>query len=377
MKKVLFVATVASFIDGFESNDTKILQDMGYQVEGATSIKLGIKQETLNSLNDKNIKIHPIDFARSPFSKQTFIAYKQLKKVIDNGDYDLIHCHTPMGGILARLAARTARKKGSTVIYTAHGFHFYKSAPLLNWLLYYPAEKICSYFTDVLITINKEDYHIAHHQMKAKKVCYIPGVGIDTNKFKNIIVNKKDKKKSLGLKSDDIMLLSVGELNQNKNHQVIIKALAKLENKQVHYFIAGQGAWKEKLLAIAKDYGVSENVHLLGYRTDIGELCKTSDVFCFPSLREGLGIASLEAMCNELPIITSNVHGINDYSVDGKTGYKCDPKNIDQFAMAIQKLIGSPHDRKQFGEFARESICRYDIKNVDPLMQEIYSEVIV
>ena len=178
--------------------------------------------------------------------------------------YTLMHCHSPIGSVVARIAACNARKKGMKVIYTAHGFHFYKGAPKKNWLVFYPIEKMCSKLTDVLITINQEDYIFAKKHMKAKKIEYIPGVGIDIKKFNNGEFDRAAKRKELGLDADDIMLLSVGELNQNKNHEVIIKAIGALENQNIHYFIAGKGDKEELLKKLAEQKNVK--LHLLGRR---------------------------------------------------------------------------------------------------------------
>ena len=375
MKKALFVATIASFIDGFENNDTKILQQMGYQVTAACSSTIGIKSETINSLNQKNIDLHHIDFERSPFSKNTFIAYKQLKKLINNEQYDLIHCHTPVGGILTRLAARKARKKGTKVIYTAHGFHFFKGAPLINWLFYYPAEKICSYFTDVLITINQEDFKLANDKLKAKKVVYIPGVGVETSKFQSVLVNKNDKRQELGLSSKNIILLSVGELNINKNHQIIIKALAKINDTNVHYIIAGVGDSRMKLLSLSNELGVQNNVHLLGYRSDIAELCHSADVFCFPSLREGLSVALMESMSTGLPCVVSKIRGNIDLIDHGEGGSQNDPNSVDEFVQSISALIFDRDLRFSMGQHNLEKIGQFDTKNVEKTMKKIYSNI--
>lgn len=173
-------------------------------------------------------KIYHHSCTRSPFSKGTFRAIREIREVVKENDYDIVHCHTPIASICTRLACRKLRKNGLRVMYTAHGFHFYKGAPLLNWLLYYPAEKLCARFTDVLITINREDYELAKRKMKAKQVEYVPGVGIDVERFKNTVINKAEKRKELSIPEDAFLLVSVGELNKNKNHEVVIRALVQI-----------------------------------------------------------------------------------------------------------------------------------------------------
>ena len=314
-----------------------------------------------------------IDFSRSPLSLDNLKAYKQLKEVIKNGGYDIVHCHTPNAAVITRLVCRKLRKKNKlNVFYTAHGFHFYKGAPKLNWLVYYPVEKLCSHFTDKLITINQEDYELAKSKFKAKEVCYVPGVGIDLSRFENVEVDRREKRREIGVPEDAFLLVSVGELNENKNHQVIIRAMAKLGNPNIHYAIAGVGDKKEYLEELAQTLGVSDRLHLLGYRRDIPELNIAADAFCFPSHREGLGLAAIEAMACGLPIITSNVHGINDYSIDGVTGYKCSPTDAEGFASAIEKLLKNRDLIEKTNSSNKEYIKKYSINEIVPKVKFIY-----
>src|SRR5699024_9702226 len=102
-----------------------------------------------------------------------------LQKLANSESYDIVHTQSPIGGALCRLAFRKNRKRGTKIIYQAHGFHFYKGGPISNWIFFYPIEKVCSYFTDTLITINHEDYELAKKKFHAKEVVYVPGVGID------------------------------------------------------------------------------------------------------------------------------------------------------------------------------------------------------
>ena len=320
-------------------------------------------------------RYHHIDFSRSPLSLDNLKSYGQLKKVVSEGEYDIVHCHTPNASVITRLVCRKFRKKGMLkVFYTAHGFHFYKGAPKLNWMVYYPIEKFCSRYTDKLITINKEDYNLAKEKFRAGEVCYIPGVGIDLSRFENVKVDRAAKRKEIGVPEEVFLLLSVGELNENKNHQIIIRALAKIGNPNVHYAVAGVGDKKDSLLALAEELGVSDRIHLLVYRKDIPELNHSADAFCFPSYREGLGLAAIEAMACGLPIVTSNIHGINDYSIDGVTGYKCSPSDASCFAENIQKLI---HDRvkcKQMGENNKSFVKMYDIGLIVEELKRIYQD---
>ena len=376
-KKALVVTTVASTIDQFCMNDISILQK-SHNVDVAANFNFGNNtskervKEFITELERKSIIINDINMSRNPLSKDNFTAYKEIKRLIESKSFDIIHCHTPVAAMLVRLAARNARKNGTKVIYTAHGFHFFKGASLKNWLLFYPVELWLARYTDVIITINTEDYMRAKKSFKAGKIEFIPGVGIDTKKFVKVAIDKTSKRKELGVPADAFLVLSVGELNKNKNHEVVIKALAMLNNPKFHYIICGQGSLENYLKSLIKNLELEGQVHLLGFRRDIPEICKSSDVFVFPSIREGLGLAALEAMATGLPLITSNVHGIVDYSVDDQTGYTCSPRDIKGFAKAIKKLSTESDSRDKMEKYNISIANRYDKSNVMEKMELIY-----
>lgn len=317
-------------------------------------------------------KVHIIPFSRSPFSKSNLKAYKMLKHLVEAEHYDIVHTHTPNASMLARLACRKLRKKGTRVFYTAHGFHFFKGVPLKNWLIYYPIEKLCACFTDVLITINTEDYALAQKKMHAKKICYVPGVGIDLSKIQNIECDREELRKSMGVPEDCILLLSIGELNTNKNHQVAVKALAKLINKNVHYAIAGIGDQKDNLLTLAKNLGVDDQVHLLGYRTDALKLYRACDVFVFPSFREGLSVSLMEAMASGLPVVCSRIRGNVDLIEDNCGGFLFSPNNETELANHLKKLLDSETLRKKMGQSNLIAIQQFGQEKVLKGMKEIY-----
>lgn len=366
-KKVLIIATVYSFISHFEKNDIKLLQELGYKVVVTSNFE-GYK----NELEHLNVEKLNINFARSPFALKNLKSFFQLNKYIKNNKIDLIHCHTPVGGVIGRLIGKFNKTK---VIYTAHGFHFFKGAPLLNWLVYYPIEKFLSKYTDVLITINNEDYELAKNKFHAKKVEYIPSVGIDTEKIAKIEVDKKKKREELGLKEDEIVLLSVGELSSRKNHITPIRALEKLKQYNIKYLICGIGNLEKYLKKECRKLGLEDKIIFLGYRKDIYELCKISDIYVFPSQREGLGIAALEGMSVGIPLVASDINGIKDYSENGKTGYSVERFSIEEFKIAIEKLINSKELREEMGQYNKIVVKKFDIKNVEKIMREIYNKI--
>ena len=368
MKKVLFVATVVQkHINVFHLPYLKMFKDLGYQTFVAAA----------NDTDDHDLKIQycdeyvDINFERNPWHAKNFSAYRKLKKLIDSHEFDIIHCHTPVGGVLCRLAARKARKKGTKVLYTAHGFHFYKGAPLKNWLLYYPVEKFCSYFTDVLITINHEDYALAKKKMKAKRIEYVPGVGIDLSRFENVQVDRNAKRREIGVPKDAFLLISVGELSVRKNHKVIIEAIAKIANNNIHYIIAGQGDLLSELQSLAKEKGIADHVHFLGYRKDIAELYKCADICCFPSIHEGLPVALMEAMACGLPCVASSIRGNTDL-INDENGCLIDTDDVDGYIECIQKCILNSDWANNLGQHNIERAQNYDVCNVIKIMKSIY-----
>ena len=372
MKKVLLVATVQSHIGQFHKPLINMLHENGYQVDVAARDNLGQKNGLTLTEPDN---IHNVCFSRSPFNLKNIKAYKELKRIIKTNKYDIVHCNTPVGGILTRMACNKMRKKGEIkVIYEVHGFHFFKGGSKKNWMIWYPVEKYFSKQTNVLVTTNQMDYELALEKFTKTKVEKVPGVGIELDKFINAEKNYS-LKEELGLKDDDFVLLSVGELNKNKNHEVVLRALAKLNNKKIHYLICGNGPLQDYLEELISKLNLNGQVHLLGYRRDIASICKVSDVFMFPSKREGLGMASIEAMSTGLPIITSDRHGINDYSVDGVTGFKYNPNDIDGFAEGISKLMNDPELRNKMGEDNKEVAKRFSTENAMKAIKEVYEKL--
>lgn len=337
------------------------LSQNGYTIELACSNVGDRLNEVRNVLGPYTNAIHEVRLKRSPFSTKNILGYKDMVNVITKKHYDIIWTNEPVMGVVTRLAARKARKTGTKVMYMIHGFHFYKGAPLSNWLVYYPTESICSRFTDVICTINTEDFKRASN-FRTSRVDYIHGIGVNTNRFPGI---KKSAyiRKELDLSKSEIILLSIGELNQNKNHRVIIKALGLLNNKNIHYVICGKGAEEENLKKLALEEGINLNVHFLGYRQDIMDICCSADIFVMPSIREGLGLAALEAMYCGLPLITSNARGLVDVNKNGINGYTCESKNYKDFADKIKLLVNDVGLCKKIGERNQKDVLPFTIDN--------------
>lgn len=379
MKKALIVTTVSGFVPQFEMNNVRLLESMGYEVHYATNYKMPVYTDNNDRLKGTGIVCHQVDFVRSPFQiGKNLKAFGQLDKIMEKGSFDLVHCHTPMGGALARLVAN---KTGTMpVIYTAHGFHFYKGASALNWLLYYPVEKFLARYTDVLITINKEDYKRAKRFSLRRdgSVQYIPGVGVD---MKNRHPNKESRdniRKKWGIKEEDFLLISVGELNKGKNHRIILEAMGLLIHKYpfIKYIICGVGKEEKRLMELAKQLEIDSNVILAGYQNNISDILDASDCFVFPSLREGLSVALMEAMASGLPVICSKIRGNVDLIKEGVGGYFIADHRKESYASKIEVLVLDKGQQVRMGDWNRKRIRQFGEERVRNIMGKVYGRYI-
>ncbi len=387
MKKVLLVTTVSGFVPQFELNNVHILQNMGYEVHYAANYKTPSYGNDNHRLDGTGIVRHQIDFVRSPFKTQNLTVYRQLCQLMQQEHFDLVHCHTPMGGVMARLAAHATHT--GPVAYTAHGFHFFQGAPLINWLCYYPMERFLSRFTDQQICINQEDYERARKSFHAKHVDYIPGVGIDLARIPHFSDTEiRQKKDNLGLPAGQLIILSSGEMIKRKNHETAIRAIAKLpEHYPVHYVICGHGKLNEYLHELVRTLHMEHKVTFLGYREDMLEILQIADIFLFPSYQEGLPMSLLEAMASGLPVVCSDIRGSRDLMgpvlkelpdqkqcAGGIMIKQAD--NTDGYAQALQTLLNAVPELKQLGQQNVLRSNRFSIQAVSGIMQPIYQRLL-
>ena len=360
--KILYVTTIGGTMNFFNSFINQLVNE-GHTIDIATNQN---DSKVPACYQEWGCTVHQIDTSRSPLNKGNVKAIRQLKFLVEQERYDIVHCHTPVAAMCTRLACRKARKEGTKVFYTAHGFHFFKGAPLKNWMLYYPVEKICSHFTDVLITINQEDYALAQKKMKAKRVEYVPGVGIDLTKFGQAAVDQFAKRKELGIPEEATLLLSVGELNENKNHETVIRAIKDMD---VYYVIAGKGDLQKHLQSIIDELGMTERVKLLGFRRDVAELYQAADIYVLPSIREGLNVSIMEAMASGLPVVCGRIRGNTDL-IDEDGGALFDPYSIDECKNAIYTVLKS--DCQQMCKYNSEKVKTMSVEKINIQMKEFY-----
>lgn len=369
--KVLLVATVQSHICQFHKPLVKMLHDHGCEVHVAARNNLAEK----NGLKlDFAEQVFDVPFERSPFSKRNLTAYKQLKQIIDSGNYDVVHTNTPVGGILGRLAARKARKNGCKVLYTAHGFHFFQGGPKKSWLIYYPIEKFMCRYTDELITINEEDYLLAKKKFPVS-VSRIHGIGANTGKYFPIPEEEKAALRAeLGFVKEQKLIICTGELNENKNQITAIKAMKQIvvaEPKAV-LLLAGNGPTHDELKNAISELGLTEHAVLLGYHTDLERYVKASDLVISCSKREGLGLNLIEGMLCKKPIVAAINRGHRELVQDGINGYLVPATDADMLAEKTQWLLSDDQMRHTFGDRGFELSLQYTDVSVYSELTNIY-----
>ena len=373
MSKILFISNISNRITTFVTASISAAHDLKMDFYQVANWHGAEKGQIEKDEEKYGIKIKNLPISRNPFDKSNLSAYKQLVEFIKQEKIDYIHCNTPTGGILGRLAGKKCKVK--KVIYQAHGFHFYKGAPKKNWLVYYPVEKWLAKYTDALITINKEDFELASKKFRLRnngKVYYVAGVGIDSKQYLSDGKLRDEKRAELNIPLDAFVVISVGELNENKNNKVIISALEKLKNKNIHYILCGEGEKKDALKEKAESLEVSENVHFLGYRTDIKALYNASDCFVMPSYREGLSRSAMEAMASGLPCILSDIRGNRDLIENGSGGFLCKPDDASGFSEAVSKLFGNSLLCEKMKVYNLKKINDFDTSVVEKEIREIY-----
>ena len=371
MKKILLTATVQSHIVQFHRPLADILHEKGFELHVAARNNLGEK----NGLNlDFADEVYNVPFSRSPKSTDNIKAYFELKKIIDQNSYDIIHCNTPMGGIVTRLAAVKARKNGVKVIYTAHGFHFYKGAPKKNWLIFYPIEKMMARFCDVLIAITKEDYELARREF-CTNVQHIHGVGVYTERYHPV---NPDTQLALrvneNLKKSDYVILCTGELNRNKNQKTLISTAAILKNEipNLKILLAGNGPLEQELKRQIIDLKLEDNIQLLGYRADLEKITPVADLVVSCSYREGLPLNIIEAMLCKKPVVVSINRGHKELVKDGCNGYIVKADAAEEYADRIRKIYYESEMAKKMGECGWHMAQAYTAESVKKELEQIY-----
>jgi hypothetical protein len=375
VSKILFISNLSNRITSFVTASIEAAHSLDIEFYQAANWGNTEISQIQSDEQQYGIHIKSFPFSRNPLSKSNFKAYKELVQFIKTEKIDYIHCNTPTGGLLGRLAGRKCKVK--KVIYQAHGFHFYKGAPLKNWLLYYPVEKWLARYTDALITINNEDFERAKKKFKLRnhgKVYYVPGVGIDTTQYNLDEKLREGKRRELGLNEGDIAVISMGDLIERKNYDTAIRAIAEANEPKLQYFICGKGPEEEKLKALAESLGVTKQIHFLGFRSDIKELLTAADIFLFTTKQEGLPRSMMEAMASGLPCIASKIRGNTDLLDGTDGGFLCKTTDVSDYAEKLKILASDKDLRKTMGRINLVTIHGFNSETVSKEIVKIYEQ---
>ncbi|MCC8028894.1 MAG: glycosyltransferase [Lachnospiraceae bacterium] len=385
MKKALVIATVSGFLMKFEMQDVRILQNLGYEVHYAANCDVPKYEFDPEELARSGVRLHSIPIEKSPLRlRRNSRAIRMTEALIREEQIRLIHCHTPVGGVVGRLAGRRCRDMGIRVIYTAHGFHFYRGCPLKDLLIYRTAEKLLARDTDALVVINQEDYESASgFRLKENgRVYRIPGVGLDPEKFHPFSdEHRREVRKRLGVREAQILFLSVGEINKNKNHITILKALERMRDEggdmsRYRYLVFGDGPERETLEYWTGQHGLRRTVSFPGYCNAPEEMYGAADLFFFPSRREGLGMAALEALACGVPVAAADNRGSGEYILPGENGWLCRWDAPEDYISAFRQWERlSPAEKYAMREKCRDSVAGFDKKYAARVMEQVYTEL--
>jgi len=384
MKKALVIATVSGFLMKFEMQDVQILQNMGYEVHYASNCDVPIYEFDADELARKGVRMHPIPIEKSLFCmKRNARALRMTEELIRTEQIQLIHCHTPVGGLVGRLAGRRCRDLGVRVIYTAHGFHFYRGCALKDYLIFHTAEKMLARATGALVVINGEDFESASSfRLKENgRVYRIPGVGLDLKKFRPITdERRREVRKCLGVGENELLFLSVGEINRNKNHIAILRTLARMREegsdlKNFRYLVYGDGPVRRHLERWVRRNDLEGTAILPGYCSAPEEIYGAADLFFFPSRREGLGMAALEALACGVPVIAADNRGSREYILPGENGWLCRWDSPEDYIAAFRQWDRlTPEEKSAIRENCRASAEKFDRKYAACVMEQMYRE---
>ncbi|HFU3962889.1 glycosyltransferase family 4 protein [Streptococcus suis] len=374
MERVLYVATYGDFFSSFQIDNMRLWQELGCEVHCAADFTDRNKNIFTERIDDLGVIKHQVDFVRTPLSIKNVSAYMQLKKILVDEKITILDTHNPVASILARVAANTVGIK--KIMYTVHGFFFYKGAPLMKNLLFKPIEFAMARLTDVVVTTNLEDFEAAKLMKVRKKVYYVPGVGVDVDYITRLEVERSEKRKEFGIPENSFVISSVGESIKRKNHETAIRAFAKVYTPDMYYIVVGDGELHTYLKNIVKKLGVESNVILPGYRKDANAILKISDLYVFPSYQEGLSVALMQAMAAGLPVVASNIRGNVDCIINGKGGITASPTDVDGIANAIISLKNDSKLRSEFGNFNKKKVTEFSKQKVFEKNNDIFRTLI-
>lgn len=372
-RKVLFLATYGDFLATFELSNIQLLLSLGWEVHCASDFLAKDYNRKSKNMDGMGIIKHQVEFKRNPFQYQNFRVYKQLKNIILSEHIEMIDCHNAVVGAIARLAAKRCGVK--YVVYTPHSFFFYKGCSLKNKLIFKNVETFLARYTDLLVTINQEDFLSAHKMPLRGKAIYVQGIGIDVEEIRKVPTEREHYRKEFHIPPDSFVFINVGEMIPRKNQVSILRAFSKANINNAYLIICGIGQLHDSLRLEAEQLNLRDKVIFTGYRTDVKQLMKAADAFVFASFQEGLSVALMEAMAAGLPCLVSEIRGNTDLVEDGKGGWLFPPTDTALLSCKMKELASDEKLRENMRRFNEQKIQSFDIHNVRAFMLDAYQKL--
>ena len=374
MPKLLTIATIPQTLSAFLTPFTAYFRARGWQVEGMAH-KISVESKCLEIFD----RVWDVEWSRNPLDpRNLLVAVPRIQEVVAQGNYDIVHVHTPVAAFVTRYALKNySGKHRPKLIYTAHGFHFHQGGNPLTNKIFLSLEKLAANWTDYLITINREDETAAkkYRLLPPEKIYYTPGIGVDTNYYNPERVNPTEItaiREELGLTPQDTLLLCVAEYTPNKRHQDQLEALKQLNRSDIHLAFAGDGGIRAQVEQLVTKLGLEKNVHFLGFRSDIPALVRASNATLLTSQREGLPRSIMEALCLATPVIGTKTRGIQDLLAD-HCGLLVDVGDVAGLARGMAWIADHPHEAAQMGQNGQAKMVDYDIKHIVKSYEDIYN----
>jgi glycosyltransferase involved in cell wall biosynthesis len=377
MNRLLIVTTIGATLRGFILPFAYHFRDRGWRVDGMAK-GVSTCPECLQAFD----RVWEVEWSRNPLQLQNLmVAPQQIREVVEQEGYDIVHVHTPVAAFVTRYALNGLRKKGKPkVIYTAHGFHFHRQGKSLKNAIFLALEKLAGQWTDYLVMINREDeeaakrYRIVPHE----RIRYMPGIGVDFKYYNPDAITESEVGRvyqELGLAAEAPLFLSVAELIPRKRHRDLLQAFAQLGYPDVHLALAGDGRLLEQMQQFAIELGIQKQIHFLGFRRDIPTLIRAADAVILASEQEGLPRCIMEAFCLETPVIGTRIRGSQDL-LEGGCGLLVEVGDVEGLAQAMNWILEHPVEAQLIARKAKERIAAYELGHIMELHETLYAEAL-
>jgi len=376
--KALFVTTVPITLEAFLVPFAEHFRAQGWDVDALAN---GASQNP--HIADAFDARHDVAWSRNPLDPRNLLGTSaEVRRIVAEGGYDIVHVHTPIAAFVTRWAFR--RLKGAAkpvVIYTAHGFHFYRGQRRVPHALFRTMERIAARWTDYLVTINREDFVAARRfrGIPAERVRHIPGIGVDVMRFGEGAVTPTEVdsvRRDLDVAPDAFMLTMIAELAPVKRHAHLLDALSRTRDLRTVLVLVGDGILEPELREEVRKLGLADRVRFAGYRRDIPAVLAASNALVLVSEREGLPRSVLEAMAAGRPVIGTATRGITD-AVDADSGWIVDKCDTTELAATIDYAASHPEEVAGRGRAARlRAGTEFALPRIITAYEELYREAL-